>query len=87
MQCFYGKVVKKDHTRPSNAEPPTWTVSGTRCYTRSTTERTTSTAGEARKDRRSPTASSRVRIAVDALDIGAAPVLVESASASVRFGI
>ena len=41
---------------------------------------TTATAEEARKDRRSPTASSRTRIAVDALDIGAAPVLVESAS-------
>ena len=41
---------------------------------------TTATAGEARKDRRSPTASSRARIAVDALDIGAARVLVESAS-------
>ena len=41
---------------------------------------TTATAGEARKDRRSPTASSRARIAVDALDICAARVLVESAS-------
>lgn len=41
---------------------------------------TTATAEEARKDRRSLTASSRTRIAVDALDIGAAPVLVESAS-------